>query len=36
MTLTRRTLWITAGLALTVIVVVLLAAFGDGGGGGGY
>jgi hypothetical protein len=35
MPLSRRTLWIGAGLALTVVVVVLLAAFGGGGGGGG-
>jgi hypothetical protein len=37
MPLSRRTLFIGAGLALTVLVVVLLAVYGGGGGGGvGY
>jgi hypothetical protein len=35
MPLSRRTLLIGAGLALTVFVVVLLAVYGGGGGGGG-
>jgi hypothetical protein len=35
MPLSRRTLLIGAGLALTVLVVVLLAVYGGGGGGGG-
>ena len=35
MPLSRKTVWIGAGLALTVVVVVLLALYGGGGGGGG-
>lgn len=35
MPLSRRTLFIGAGLALTLLVVVLLAVFGGGGAGGG-
>jgi hypothetical protein len=35
MPLSRRTLLIGAGIALTVLVVLLLAVFGGGGGGGG-
>jgi hypothetical protein len=35
MSLSRRTLFIGTGLALTVVVVVLLAVYGGGGGGGG-
>jgi hypothetical protein len=35
MSLSRRTLLIGAGLALTVLVVLLLAVFGGGGGNGG-
>jgi hypothetical protein len=35
MPLSRRTLLIGAGLALTVLVVVLLAVYGGSGGGGG-
>jgi hypothetical protein len=35
MPLSRRTLLIGAGLALTLLAVVLLAVYGGGGGGGG-
>jgi hypothetical protein len=37
MPLSRRTLWIGAGLVLAVVAVLLVAVYGGGGGGGvGY
>jgi hypothetical protein len=35
MPISRRTVFIGAGLALTVVVIALLAVFGGGGGAGG-
>jgi hypothetical protein len=34
MALSRRTLWIGAGLILTILAVVLIAVYSGGGGGG--
>jgi hypothetical protein len=36
MPLSRRTLWIAAGLAILAAVIVLIVVFSGGGGGPGY